>query len=365
MTTTLPAPAEPRGRAARIGGRIQPATAEWQLWSTTARVVVTDPALLERAVRLVRAELGEVEAAVSRFHEGSELRRLNAGAFPSIGWPTEAQLQRAEASRRLAPVSDAFARYLQVALDAARRTQGAVDPTVGASLRTLGYDRDIALVRAAGVRDDDGDALAPAPGWQSVQLHGRGGNRWVSLPVGAELDLGATAKAAAADRCAALVADALGCGVLVSLGGDIATAGPSPRGGWQVDVADRAGDPPCRVALHGVAGLATSSTRRRAWRRVGSDGVRTVHHIVDPATGASARSPWGAVSVVASSCALANAASTATIVAGERGHDWLHETGLAARLVDDAGTDIRLGGWPSGDPTVAATCDSAERSDRS
>ena len=49
------------------------------------------------------------------------------------------------------------------------------------------------------------------------------------MPAGTQLDLGATAKAVAADRCARLVHDALGTGVLVSLGGDIATAGAGAR----------------------------------------------------------------------------------------------------------------------------------------
>ena len=47
-------------------------------------------------------------------------------------------------------------------------------------------------------------------------------------PGGVVLDLGATAKALAADRAArARVAAATGCGVLVNLGGDIADRGPA------------------------------------------------------------------------------------------------------------------------------------------
>src|SRR5207253_564958 len=58
------------------------------------------------------------------------------------------------------------------------------------------------------------------------------------LPPNVQLDLGATAKAWAADRAAAAAAAATGSGALVSLGGDIATSGTAPAGGWLIHVTD-------------------------------------------------------------------------------------------------------------------------------
>ena len=83
------------------------------------------------------------------------------------------------------------------------------------------------------------------PGWREIELDETAG--LVSLPRGTQLDLGATAKAWAADRAAARIAAELGCGVLVNLGGDIAVAGAAPRGGWRIrvqDVTGRPEDPP-------------------------------------------------------------------------------------------------------------------------
>ena len=74
-------------------------------------------------------------------------------------------------------------------------------------------------------------------------------DRVVTVPPGVVLDLGATAKAIAADRCADRVHRATGSGVLINLGGDIATAGAAPDGGWQVLVHDAADDPASSVAL--------------------------------------------------------------------------------------------------------------------
>ena len=166
------------------------------------------------------------------------------------------------------------------------------------------------------------------------------------MPRGVRLDLGATAKACAADRAAADLARETGCGVFVNLGGDLAVAGEPPAGGWRVVVGDdhaatdATRDP--TVTVH-AGGLATSSTTRRAWRRAG----RTVHHIVDPRTGDVPDPLWRTVSVAAPSCVYANTAATASIVLGGAAPAWLTARGLPARLVDVHGQVETVAGWPA------------------
>jgi FAD:protein FMN transferase len=294
-------------------------TAQWAVWSTTARLVVTDPAALPGARALVEAELAAVDAACSRFRPDSELTRLGAVA----GRPVR--------------VSPLLAELVAVALMAARRSGGAVDPTVGSALADLGYDRDLPLLAGGGapVRV----VIRPAPGWQRVRLDaGR-----LTVPAGVTLDLGATAKAFAADRCARQVADRYGVGVLVALGGDIATAGPAPAAGWRVLVRDQPGDPQCTVALSGGGALATSSSASRQWRR----GDRLLHHILDPQTCQPATPVWRTVSVAAASCVDANTMTTAALVRGHAALGWLRAAGLPARLVSADGAVRTLGGWPA------------------
>jgi thiamine biosynthesis lipoprotein len=210
----------------------------------------------------------------------------------------------------------------------------------------LGYDRTFAQV-AAWRPEDTGSATAPRPaaGWRTV--------RWdpvlrlLRLPAGTTLDLGATAKALAADRAARRAAAAVGCGVLVNLGGDLSAAGEPPDGGWRVAIADDHAAPDAGPGRPVVSirdgGLATSGTTVRAWRR----GGRTLHHIVDPATGDVPPAVWRTVSVAAGSCVDANTATTAALVLGERAPDWLRGTGLAARLVRVDGSVLCLGAWPA------------------
>jgi thiamine biosynthesis lipoprotein len=96
------------------------------------------------------------------------------------------------------------------------------------------------------------------------------------------------------------------------------------------------------VAIH-TGGLATSSTAARRWRRGGD----VLHHILDPRTSLPAAPVWRTVSVAAASCADANTASTAAIIRGREAPGWLTGLGLPARLVDEAGTVLTVGGWPA------------------
>ena len=282
------------------------------------QIVVTDPDSLAAARREVDAELDTVDAAASRFRPDSEINVLAASA----GRPTR--------------VSELLADLLDAALTAARQTDGDVDPTIGAAMIALGYDGDIATL----------DHIQPVAAsisfpsrWSMVTLN----DRVVTIPPGVVLDLGATAKAIAADRSADRVHRATGSGVLINLGGDIATAGPAPDGGWQVLVHDDADDPPSSVALPSGAALATSSTIRRRWRR----GADVVHHIVNPQTGWSADPVWRTVSVAGQTCLAANTVSTAAIIRGRRALDWIRTLGIPARLVDGERNVHTICGWPA------------------
>ena len=230
---------------------------------------------------------------------------------------------------------------MDVALRAAEQTDGAVDPTVAPALVALGYDRDFAAMDADAADDVHG---LPAAGWRSVALDAR--RRLLRLSPGCRLDLGATAKALAADRAAAAPSPRRPARpTLVNLGGDVATAGPVPAGGWLVRVTDdhRAGpDADGQSVTVRGGGVATSSTTVRRWRRAG----RAVHHIVDPATGEPAAPVWRTVSVAAASCVDANTASTAAIVRGASAPQWLESLGLPARLVDPSGSVVTVGAWP-------------------
>lgn len=291
---------------------------------TRAQILTADPDVAAAAGEMLAAELGTVDRLASRFRDDSELSLLNAS------------------SGRTVPVSADLCAALDVALRAARATGGLVTPTVGEAMIRIGYDRDFPLL----ARDQQAvlPRHAPVPAWQDIRLDRAA--RTVRVPAGVLIDLGATAKAWAADRIAGRAAARLGCGVLVSLGGDVAVSGPPPRAGWTIGVADTC-EAPLDEAAHVVCltggGLATSGTAARRWWRAG----RAAHHIVDPATGRPADTCWRSVTVAAGTCVDANIAATAGIVKGPSAPEWLSGMGLPARLVPEQGGEaVVVGGWP-------------------
>ena len=301
------------------------ATDSFLALGTTAVVAVTDETALPTAREVLEHELAAIDHACSRFRHDSELWSINRGA----GAPIEVDPLCFEAVR--------------VALDVAALTGGLVDPTVGANMRLAGYDRTFAEI---GRRDGRciHARFTGVAGWRSVATDRTSST--VSVPVGVELDLGATAKALAADRASRAAAEAADCGVLVCLGGDVAVAGPAPPGGWPIKIADDHASPlgvagPVVAIVEG--GLASSSSAVRRWTTAGGE----LHHILDPRTGRPARSHWRTVSAVAGSCVLANAATTAAVVLGEAAPTWLEEREVPARLVTIGGNVATVNGWPT------------------
>jgi FAD:protein FMN transferase len=298
------------------------ASATFEAIGVLNQVTVDEPGALDEALRIATLEIAALDLACSRFRDDSELSRLSRSGGGTFA------------------VSPLLFDALAAALRAASATGGRVDPTVGTSLSALGWDRDFVQV----VLRPQGPArfaFVPAAGWRAIQLDEQ--TRHVRIPADVELDLGATAKAFAADRIAAQIAAATGTPVLVSLGGDIAVRG-APPGGWPVLVTDdhRSGTSGQVVAIAG-GGLATSSTTVRRWHR----GGRELHHIVDPSTGAPAPEHWRSVSVAAATCLDANTASTASILRGSDAPAWLESRNLPARLVAADGAVVHVAGWPT------------------
>jgi thiamine biosynthesis lipoprotein len=309
---------------------VVPSFASFAVWGGAAVVGVTDADALAAAQAAVKDVLDAVDLACSRFRDDSEIAAL------------------ARAQGQPVPVGQVLFDAVEAGLRAARITDGDVDPTLGQVLRALGYDRDFDELAGRGparVR------VAVIPGWQAVTLDAA--RRTIQVPAGVELDLGATAKALAADRSAEAVHAVTGVGALVSLGGDIALAGEPPPDGWRVRVTDdhRAGtEAPGQWITLRDGGLATSSTSVRRWQTDAGE----AHHLIDPSTGHPATGEWRTVSVCAASCLDANIASTAAIIRGAASRGWLAAQRLPSRLVGHAGSVVHVAGWPEdGDDLLA------------
>jgi len=255
------------------------------------------PELLPEAERLVH----DMEGRLTRFRADSALSELNRNRW----------------------AVDPFLAQVVAAADRMRRiTAGAFEPTLGAQLAGLGYDR--------GLDEIDENHVVPwtLPSAGGLVIGVRGDH--VRLKGPGHLDLGGIAKGWTID----LVHDDLlrrgATRVLVDGGGDLRGTGP-----WAVGVGrDRA------VLLDG--GLATSSTRRRTWQ--GAAGQR-FHHLLDPATGTSSASAVVEATVHAPDATTADALATALVVAPEPTLACLKDLGASAWLSDREGREWTTPDW--------------------
>ena len=295
-----------------------PASSDFEAFTCACRLVVADHEALEPALADLQAFLARVDEACSRFRPDSELSRLER-----------------DGGGRTSPL---LAGLVRTALEVAERSGGDVTPTLGNELADLGYGPSPGgrSPSPASAQPLVAERILPSESWRGVRID----DGVLTLPPEVSLDLGATAKAAAADLAAREIHERFGTSVLVSLGGDLATAGPDT---WEVFVQDLPDDPSTQVRLSGGWAMATSSTQKRRWR----SGSLELHHILDPRTSLPAAPVWRSVSVAAPDCVSANMASTAAIVRGERALPWLRGLGYPAWLVRDDGRVLEINGWPA------------------
>ena len=207
-----------------------------------------------------------IDRACSRFREDSELNAVNRGG--RRGGRGEPAAHRGPRGR---PARGRHHRWRRRSDRRPRDGRARIRPRL--------------LARGAGP--------APASACGSPRCRGGARSGWTApaapsrCPAGVPIDLGATAKALAADRAARAIHEATGAGTLVSLGGDIALCGEAPGGGWPVRVTDdhRDIDGEGETISLREGGLATSSTTVRRWGS--GDGAR--HHILDPRRGRAGR----------------------------------------------------------------------------
>lgn len=314
-------------------------------------IVATRDEALDAATALAQVRLAQLDAAASRFRPDSEVSQLAARRSPTA------------AATVTAPVSPLLLSLLADAQWAAEVTDGLVDPTLGRAMEAAGYDADLTEVldrtrsgTRTGARPEPPPAAEvatrPVSTLRDLRIDRTTGT--VTIAAGTLLDLGATAKAAMADRLARELAERWPGGFLVSLGGDIAVAGRPPGGGWVISATDPTstdGTDGTDGTDHRIAvttqGVATSGTDRRRWPVAGE--LR--HHLLDPRTGAPAGTIWRRVTCVGASALEANTASTAACVLGHAAIGWLTDRGIPARLVPERGGIGYTPGWPQ--PSVA------------
>ncbi|MBL8546948.1 MAG: FAD:protein FMN transferase [Hyphomonadaceae bacterium] len=278
-------------------------------WSTKAVAPTDFDARAAEAA--LRAALDAIIAQMSGWAPDSTLSQFNAaGAGATYDLPAH------------------FHAVLQCALDVARRSDGAFDPSLGALVDLWGFGAH--PVAGDPAAREIADALAQS-GWAKLTPDGSR----LKQPGGLRLDLSGIAKGYAVDELARVLSERGLNSFLVEIGGELRGAGVKPDAQpWWVDIEEPPGSPraPILLALHNLA-IATSGD----YQRFDESSGRRISHTIDPRTGRPLESSPASVSVIHPTCMLADAYATALMVMGvEDGLRFATTNALAARFVRGA-----------------------------
>ena len=295
-----------------IGGAVLALAGATMGTTWSVKLVAPSTAKADALTAMAQHALDEVVAQMSPWEPNSDLSRYNRAAAGT--WTA---------------LPAAFAQVLRSAVEIAKQTNGAFDPTLGALVDLWGFGP----LPFSGA-PPDADAVAKVRqtvGWRRLVLDGDS----LFQPGGLRLDLNGIAKGFAVDQVAAALDRAGARSYLVEVGGELRGTGAKPDGQpWWVEL-ER---PPVAneglrtlVALHGLS-VATSGDYRRFFEHDG----RRYAHTLDPATAAPSASGATSVTVLHASSMRADAYATAlTVMAPDAAQAFAAHHGLAALILAD------------------------------
>jgi FAD:protein FMN transferase len=278
-----------------------------------------------------------VDAVFTRL---AEIERRMSANLPA----SEVSLVSANAGKAPVAVSEDTYFVLGVALEYARLTEGAFDPTVGPLVKLWGIGTDDARVPSRA----EIDAARALVDYRGVKTDDA--TRSVFLErAGMALDLGAIAKGYAADEAAAILRKGGVKRAIIDLGGNIYVIGSKAKGKpFRIGIQDPAQERNRYIGILPAENLTLVTSG--AYERFFTEGGKRYHHILDIATGYPAESGLVSVTIIAPKSIRADALSTSVFILGrERGAALLAgQAGVSAILVSADGTIDLLGQGAAG-----------------
>ncbi|MCV2879592.1 FAD:protein FMN transferase [Sedimentimonas flavescens] len=239
-------------------------------------------------------------------------------------WRSDSEISRFNTGHGETAVSPGVTRVARAALDIARSSAGAFDPTVGPLVARWGFGR----ISGSG-----------AGNWEGLSADE---DVLVKRDPGLTMDLCGIAKGYALDLMAAHLLESGHPDFLIDLGGELKSAGTHPEGrDWRVAIEDPR--PSVEGAFAGLrlpSGLSVATSGLRA-QSYGLAGHR-YGHIIDPRTARPAEGATASVSVLDPSAMAADGWATALVAAGVSGPEIARRNGIAALFLIETGEGLRV-----------------------
>lgn len=242
----------------------------------------------QKALQQAEERIGEVEALWSVTDTNSDIYAVNH----SGGQPVS--------------VHEETANLLSFALEMAKQTGGALEPTLYPVLTAWGFTTDENRIPSK----EQIDRLLQVVGYDRVVLDEKN----IILEDGMMLDLGAVGKGYAGDEAEKVLQDNGITSALMDIGGNIQAIGVKPDGSeWRLGLRNPFGEGILGTLQIADCAVVTSGNYERYF--IGEDGVR-YGHIVDPVTGYPVDNGLASVTVIADEGRLCDALSTSLFVMG-------------------------------------------------
>lgn len=260
------------------------------------------------------------EVKVVTDHPVAEVRSLVARELTAFdvtfsNWRDNSEMMRVNAHRSTEPfeISERFRALLEQSLRIAKVTDGAFDPTIKplsdlyrAAKKDPSVGIEVAQLMSAKER----------VGYQKVSIQD---GKLVKQHKDLVLDLDGIVAGAAADAIAAKLTEFGVQSFYLQITGEVLCRGVKPDGTvWRIGVVDPASD-----ANGEQRAIVSLPLRDRAlcssgdYRNAVIVGGRVVHHLFDPRTGRNPEHAVVSASVIADSCAIADALGTVLMVVGD------------------------------------------------
>ncbi len=281
----------------------------------TVTIYDGDDDVLSGAMKLCK----KYENLLSRTVEGSDVYKINT----SNGKPVE--------------VSSDTVELLNIALDIAKNSNGAFDPTVLPLVELW----DVMNAESAPESTKIAEAMKTV-GYENIEINGN----TVTAKNGAQLDLGGIAKGFIADKLKVYLKENKVKSAIINLGGNTLLVGSKSGKDFSVGVQRPFGkqDELCGIIKMSDKTAVTSGVYQRYFEQNG----KIYHHIIDTATGYPSDNGLHAVTVVTDSSSIADGLSTACLVLGaEKGKELAKKYNAELIFVDKDGMLILTDGLNS------------------
>lgn len=289
--------------------------------TTYSLTIVADQPAPSDLSEMIESELNKIDVSMSTYRSNSEINQFNR-------LDTNVPLN----------ISEHFASVIEISENIWLRSGGAFEPTIGPLVDLWGFGPDVKSDKVPS--ESDIASAINAVGFDAIFINVAAPETTLAKSRSVRLDLSAVAKGYAVDVLANLLESNALPDYLIEIGGETRVSGYNSQGQpWRlaIESPDIMGGIAHIVSMTDGA-IATSGDYRNYFEL---DGKR-YSHTIDPKSGYPITHNLTSVSVIADSCAEADAWATAMMVLGdEKGLELANALGLAVFMVLNEGQTFK------------------------